>query len=290
MYPPIDGTRTAPGPRGVADPTARRRQRLLTGSALTLGAALLLGLLLVLATSHWGPLARLDQGWAGSLHGYALRHNIWTASMQTLADIGSTVTMRVLLGVAAAWLWAIGARVLGGWAAALILVGWAAERLGEHAVGRERPRFAAQVAQADGYAFPSGHALASGITCAALVILVWPRANRAGRAVACTAAGLAVLAIGWTRIALGLHWPSDVPAGWLAAAVVVGSVTLAVELWRPGALSRDVRRVDWRTRPRVQRVLATGSPRPDLDPDLAPEPGAAPEPAHQAPHGRPDGP
>ncbi|WP_457030648.1 phosphatase PAP2 family protein [Kitasatospora sp. P5_F3] len=296
MYPPIDGTRADPGSAASA---VRRRQRLLICSALAFGSAALLGVLLALVTAHWGPLARLDHGWVNSLHGYAVRHNIWTAAMQTLADIGSTITMRVLLGLAAVWLWAIGARTLGGWAAALILTGWLASWLGKNVLGRERPHFPIQVAQADGYSLPSGHALASAITCAALVILVWPRANRAGRAVACTAASLAVLAIGWTRIALGVHWPSDVLAGWLTAALVVGAVTLAVELWQPGALSRDVRRVDWRTRPRIQRVLATGAPDPDLDPDLGfdqtftapadPAADPAPEPLRE-PARRADGP
>ncbi|WP_405018935.1 phosphatase PAP2 family protein [Kitasatospora sp. NBC_00070] len=278
MYPPIDGTRAAPGSASAA---ARRRQRLLICSALALGSAVLLGGLAALVASHWSPLVRFDRGAVNLLHGYAVRHTIWTAAMQTLGDIGSTVIMRALLGLAAVWLWAIGARTLGGWAGALILTGWLAGLLGKEGMGRDRPHFATQATQADGYSFPSGHALASAVSCAALVILVWPRANRAGRAVACTVAGLAVLAVGWTRVALGANWPSDVPAGWLTAALVVGAVTLAVELWRPGALSQDVRRVDWRTRPRIQRVLAVGPiTAPDLEqttgPDLADEPLTAP--------------
>ncbi|MFI5531577.1 phosphatase PAP2 family protein [Kitasatospora sp. NPDC051853] len=264
----------------------RRRRQLLTCTAASLGSAALLALLTLLVLSGWGPLRRLDEGWIASLHEYALDHTVWTASMQTLADIGSTVTMRVLLALAAVWLWAIGARTLGGWAAAQALAGWLASAAGKQLTGRERPLFHDPVATADGFAFPSGHALASTVTCGALVILVWPRANRTGRIAACTIAATAVLAIGWTRIALGLHWPSDVLGGWLAGVLVVGAVTLAVELWRPGALSRDVRRVGLRTRPRVQRVLAslesahTPEPDPNLDdePDLGPDPGRSTAP------------
>jgi len=245
-----------------AAPDPRQHRRLLRAAALALGCAATLGVLLALVQSGWGPLARLDHGWVDSLHGYARRHTVWTASVQTLSDIGGTITMRTLLGLAAVWLWAIGARALAAWAAALMLVGWLVNWAGKAAVGRARPHFVDPVAHASGAAFPSGHALASAITCAALVILVWPQANRAGRAVACTVAALAVLAIGWTRIALGVHWPSDVLGGWLAAGLVLGGVTVAVELWRPGALTRDVRRVNWRTRPRVQRVLASGSASP----------------------------
>ncbi|GAA1101603.1 phosphatase PAP2 family protein [Kitasatospora arboriphila] len=230
-----------------------------------LGGTLLFGALLGLVAGGWGPLTRLDQHWVGALHGYARRHTAWTASMQTLGDIDGPVTMRVLLFGAAAWLWAIRARTLASWAAVQGALGWALAIGLADVVGRDRPHFADPVAHADGAAFPSGHAMASGITCAALVALVWPLAGRAGRIWAVGAAAVAVLAVGWSRIALGVHWPSDVLAGWLAAAALLGWATVAVELWRPGALARDFRRVDRRTRPRVQRVLARGAPTSNAD-------------------------
>ncbi|MGK4582626.1 phosphatase PAP2 family protein [Kitasatospora sp. HPMI-4] len=250
MHLPIDGA--------IATPARRRRSRLLDSAAAALGCAALLGVLLALVASHWGPLARLDRSWVDALHGFARGHTAWTASMQMVSDIGGPATTRIVLGVAAVWLWMIGARMLAGWAAAQLLLGWLAGWGGKILVDRARPHFADPVSYASGAAFPSGHAMASAITGAALVILLWPHANRAGRAVACTVAALAVLIIGWTRIALGVHWPSDVLAGWLAAGLVVAGVTVAVELWRPGALNRDVRRIDRHTRPRVQRVLASG--------------------------------
>ncbi|WP_052390713.1 phosphatase PAP2 family protein [Streptomyces sp. NRRL B-24484] len=224
-----------------------------------LGGTLSFGLLLGLVAGGWGPLTRLDQHWVGALHGYARRHTAWTASMQTLGDIDGPVTMRVLLFGAAAWLWAIRARTLASWAAVQGALGWVLAIGLADAVGRDRPHFADPVAYADGAAFPAGHAMASAVTCAALVALAWPLAGRAGRSWAVGAAALAVLAVGWSRIALGVHWPSDVLAGWLAAAALLGWVTVAVELWRPGALARDFRRVDRRTRPRIQRVLARGT-------------------------------
>ncbi|MER7754795.1 phosphatase PAP2 family protein [Kitasatospora sp. NPDC097643] len=234
--------------------TARHR-RLLRDSAVAVVCAALFGLLAVLVTRHWQPLERFDLGWVGELHRYARDHKIWTASVQTLSDIGGTITMRALLGIAAGWLWLIGARMLAGWVAAQALVGWAGQWALKLAVDRQRPSFTDPVSHAGGPAFPSGHAMASAITCAVLVGLLWYRVRRRGRIAACAVAGATVLTIGWTRIALGVHWPSDVLAGWLAAGVVLGAVTAAIELWRPGALARDVRRVNWRTRPRVQRIV-----------------------------------
>ncbi|MEU3572369.1 phosphatase PAP2 family protein [Kitasatospora sp. NPDC036755] len=236
--------------------TARNRS-LLRDAALALGCAALFSLLAVLVTGHWRPLARFDQEWIGELHTYARGHRMWTASVQTLSDIGGTTTMRLLLGIAAGWLWLIGARVLAGWVAAQTLVGWGAQWALKLAFGRSRPSFTDPVSHAGGPAFPSGHAMASAITCAVLVGLLWYRVHRRGRTAACVVAAATVLTIGWTRVALGVHWPSDVLAGWLAAGIVLGAVTAVIQLWRPGALARDVRRVNWRTRPRVQRVVVS---------------------------------
>ncbi|WP_195911081.1 phosphatase PAP2 family protein [Streptomyces kaniharaensis] len=232
-----------------------RHRRLLRDAALAVSCAALFGLLATLVARHWQPLDRFDRDWIGELHTYAREHRIWTASVQTLSDIGGTVTMRVLLGIAAAWLWLIGARTLAAWVAAQTLLGWGGQWALKFAVGRQRPTFGDPVSHAAGPAFPSGHAMASAITCAVLVGLVWPRAGRRGRIAAGAVAVGTVLTIGWTRVALGVHWPSDVLAGWLAAGVVLGTVTAVIELWCPGALARDVRRVNWRTRPRVQRVV-----------------------------------
>ncbi|WP_051966741.1 phosphatase PAP2 family protein [Kitasatospora mediocidica] len=251
---------TDAGARELRSPHARLPRY----AVVALTAAALFGLLLLLIDGGWAPLAHLDTGWSSGLHDFARRHTAWTAALQTLTTLGSPVVMRTLLGLAAGWLWMIGARTLAGWTAAQALVGWLVEWAAKAAVDRPRPHFPDPVAVAAGPAFPSGHAMAVAVTSAALAALVWPQAARSGRIAACSLAALATLAIGFTRIALGVHWPSDVVGGWFLAAAVLGTTTVAVELWHPGALARDVRRVNWRTRPRVQRVLASAVPFPEL--------------------------
>ncbi|MEV4613893.1 phosphatase PAP2 family protein [Kitasatospora sp. NPDC049258] len=241
----------------------RQRRRHAECAALAVGAAVLFALLLTLVLGDWGPLTRLDHASVASLHRYARRHTVSTAAVRTLADLGGPVTMRILLLLVAAWLLRLGARTLAGWAAALVLTGWLAGRLTQLLIDHPRPHFPDPIARAAGPSFPSGPAMASLITCAALAALLWPRVNRAGRYAACTLAAALVLTVGWSGIALGLYWPSDVLAGWLGAAAVLGGVTAVLELWHPGALLRDSRRVEWRTRPRVQRVLVPeGTTRP----------------------------
>ncbi len=269
MHQPIDpASRSAAGcpgggGRGTGRPAAPprvQRPGALRCAWPALAGVLAFAALLVLVRAGWPPLARLDRGWVALLHRYALRHPVWTAALQTLADLGPTWVMRALLGAVAVRLWALGARVPAGWTVAVALLGWAAGRAGGALVDRPRPHLADPVAAGSGGSFPSGPALASAVTCGALLVLVWPRAERPVRVAAGAVAGLVVLAAGWTGIALGVHWPSDVLAGWAAAVAVLAGSALAVELWRPGRFGRDVRLLHRRNRPRVQRVLAAPPP------------------------------
>lgn len=62
--------------------------------------------------------------------------------------------------------------------------------------------------------YPSGHAMASASLALAIGILAWPTRWRAATVIAGT---LFVLAVGVSRVYLGVHYPSDIVAGWLLA-------------------------------------------------------------------------
>jgi membrane-associated phospholipid phosphatase len=73
--------------------------------------------------------------------------------------------------------------------------------------------------------FPSGHALQSLSTFLALALVAvffLPR----GRAGLLVVAGVLAAGVGWSRVYLGVHWATDVAAGWLFAGVWV-----AIVLW-----------------------------------------------------------
>lgn len=75
------------------------------------------------------------------------------------------------------------------------------------------------------YSFPSGHALCSLCFYGVMAGLVSARTKSlAWRLAIWTAAAVLVIAIGFSRIYLGVHYPSDVLAGYLAATVWVGAV------------------------------------------------------------------
>ena len=91
----------------------------------------------------------------------------------------------------------------------------------------ERARPPDPLIAAPGFSFPSGHSLNSTVTYGLIALLVWrsdlPRWVRVA-----TALGLAslVVCVGLSRIALGVHYPSDVLGGWLAGLTVVATVAL----------------------------------------------------------------
>lgn len=81
--------------------------------------------------------------------------------------------------------------------------------------GRERPDLALRAVEAANPSFPSGHAMLSAVVFLTLGALSARFAQRRRvKAYAMGAALLATLLVGCTRVYLGVHWPTDVLAGW----------------------------------------------------------------------------
>ncbi|MBK6729101.1 MAG: phosphatase PAP2 family protein [Xanthomonadales bacterium] len=79
---------------------------------------------------------------------------------------------------------------------------------------RARPDLWVSVASEKTFSFPSGHAMGSMAAVAALVVLLWPTR---WRYFALIIGAAFVVAVGLSRVYLGVHYPSDVLAGWTGA-------------------------------------------------------------------------
>ncbi|MBD1843459.1 phosphatase PAP2 family protein [Cyanobacteria bacterium FACHB-63] len=87
-------------------------------------------------------------------------------------------------------------------------------RVAKTALHRVRPHLWEQLEPKLGFAFPSGHAMGSMTLVMALIILTW--GTRWSWSVILGGSAF-VMTIAWTRLYLGVHFPSDILAGWLAA-------------------------------------------------------------------------
>lgn len=101
---------------------------------------------------------------------------------------------------------------------------------------RERPSLWESIAPEHNYSFPSGHAMGSMTLAAVLVLLCWP--TRWRWAVIALMVPFTLM-VGFSRLYLGVHYPSDILAGWSVATAWVVAVYLLVygsrlRPWRTG--------------------------------------------------------
>ena len=108
----------------------------------------------------------------------------------------------------------------------------------KHWVGRPRPQLVAHLDHVSSQSFPSGHTVNSTLfylTVALMLASLLPQ--RATRWIIYMLAISLSLAIGISRIALGVHWPSDVLASWVIACAWLSLWVVVARHYWPKAFS-----------------------------------------------------
>jgi membrane-associated phospholipid phosphatase len=195
-------------------------------------AAVLFGVVALLVTAKSTPLLRLDRDTADGLHRFALRHRTFTTAMRAISDSGSSVVWWCVFALVIAWaLYRRRPRL----AIFVVVTGVGSSLLNnliKLAVDRTRPHLLDPVAVAAGKSFPSGHSQAAIVGYGILLAVFLPVVPRRWRPWAMAVAALMVLLIGFSRIALGVHYLSDVVGAYLVGTVWLLGLVSACRAWR----------------------------------------------------------
>ncbi|OBI41162.1 phosphatase PAP2 family protein [Mycobacterium sp. E796] len=204
---------------------------LLAGAAVV--AALAAGFTAVLEDVLEGDgIAGVDQPTTGWV---AAHRDLWlTRAMRVITAMGDPVPLAALAALCCAvvvWRyrsWLPAALALAG-VGGIGLVIVVAKAL----VVRDRPHTSYALLTEDGYSFPSGHAAGTAAIASifAWMLTRWLIASWTGRVIVwALAIGLAAV-VGFSRVYLGVHYLSDVVAGWLLGAAWAGVVMLVGSWW-----------------------------------------------------------
>jgi undecaprenyl-diphosphatase len=132
-----------------------------------------------------------------------------------------------MLAVRRSWL------VLLGWVAAIAGAG-VLDTLLKHIIQRPRPAYASAFLHDYSFSFPSGHAMGSLVAygmLAYLIVIFWTSRWQT-RVVVVSAIGVLILAIGVSRLYLGVHYFSDVIAGFAAGVLWLSACITGIEIVR----------------------------------------------------------
>jgi membrane-associated phospholipid phosphatase len=209
--------------------------RSLLGLLLVVAIGLGFGVLLLLVRFHWGPLQSLDQGVAEGLNHRVAPHPAVVKALEAVSQLGGRPVLIWLVVIPGALLLI---RRRARLAVYLAVTGIGALLLDpslKTLVGRIRPVVDVPVTSAPGNSFPSGHALGSSVVYGALLLVFLPIVAPRWRKAFIALVAVVVVAIGLTRIALGVHFLSDVLAGWLLGAAWLGVTAYAFRIWRRDA-------------------------------------------------------
>lgn len=153
----------------------------------------------------------------------------WLQSMaRDITALGSVVILSIILLAVVGYLFIVGKSVSAGLMLAAVLGGTALNSLLKMGFARPRPDLFVQSTKLLTASFPSGHAALSAITFLTLAALLSrTTASRPVKSYFIAIGVLLTLSVGISRVYLGVHYPTDVLAGWcVGAAWALGCWTI----------------------------------------------------------------
>jgi membrane-associated phospholipid phosphatase len=179
-----------------------------------------------------GRFTTYDRAVAEQLHDIVLDHPASVGPLQFISFLGKPIWFYILVGAVCIYLWLHRRIRLILYLVATGFVGGAIDTAVKVLVSRPRPRLDDPVATAFGQSFPSGHAFTSTAIYGALLLCFLPVISRRWRSWAVAGYAVLVLAIAFSRLALGVHFVTDVVGGIVLGGAWLVASTAAFEIWR----------------------------------------------------------
>ncbi len=182
--------------------------------ALALGAGVLIGVWTAVGLLLGNRTSATERGWLGDVE--QGRSSAVAEVAKVLSTIGSTTVLIPVTLVVALVLVVRRLVPVAGFLVAAAVGGIELPVAVKAIVGRPRPPLADRLASAGSTSFPSGHAAQNAAILPALALAAI--ALGANRRISLGLAVAGALLVGLSRVFLGVHYPSDVLAGWLLGA------------------------------------------------------------------------
>ena len=224
--------RALPEPvRRRLDPESRYGLRVTLFAVAVLLVAVPFGLLLDQVVRD-GPLVRFDTSAADTLHEWVRETPGAVRVLRVVTFVGAPAFLALVVTAAALYVLRRRRVRLVVFLVVTTLGGGAVNNLVKVLVDRDRPALEEPVATAGGQSFPSGHAFSSTVAFGALLLVLLPAVRRRGRPWLIAGAAAVVVAIGFSRLALGVHYLSDVLGGFALGLAWLAASTAAFSIWR----------------------------------------------------------
>ncbi len=163
--------------------------------------------------------------------------------LEDITILGNPSILTLVTVIATAFLVMAGRYATAALTALAIASGSIAEQLMKAGFDRARPDLVPHLVDVTSLSFPSGHAMLSAITYLTIgALLARAQERRRTRYFVLATGVLLTLLISFSRVYLGVHWPTDVLAGWTAGSVWALAFWLIADLFtgpRERAASRD---------------------------------------------------
>ncbi|MBO3102175.1 phosphatase PAP2 family protein [Cellulomonas fengjieae] len=213
-------------------PLPLRRRALLRAAVFGVALTVPVAVLAYLVRAQVGGVVRLDELVNVAATAYTREHPDLQQALLVWQELFQARWVNLAATLVCVWVWrrhGLTTRAL--WAFLTIMAAWAIQLGAKGLVQRARPVVEDALAHAPGSSFPSGHAANTAAVALTLTLLLWPLLGRRGRVVVPVVAATATLLTGLDRVLLGVHYPSDVVAGFALGTALAGASYLGYSGW-----------------------------------------------------------